>query len=148
MSANILHTLQDTNLRSKNEKILIVFMIIILLPLFVSAIEDYNNSKVRPEIYNNVKKYNELLSTAVENLKNDGTEDKELTNSIGEFYDKFISNKITKKEDTILCELIHEQLCYKTAAEYKRKGAINDYSEYLNYCKNTSLRLKNNLKNR
>lgn len=128
------------------KKILIILMIIILLPVFVSAIENYNNSKVSPKIYNNAKKYDELLSNAVENLRNGGTEDKELTDSIGEFYDKNISNKITIKEDIILSELINEQICYKEAAEYKRKGAYNNYNECLNYCKNTSLRLKKYLK--
>lgn len=113
------------------KKIYVISISIILIIVSIIALKSYNESKIRPDIYNNSKAYHELLVKAVKNLKENGTENKKLSNDIGDFYYKYESNKITKKEEELLNSLLSETVDYQMMMSYKEKEDTKSFNKCL-----------------
>jgi len=127
----------------KKTTIIIILSLLVLLSL---AGKTYADSRVRSDISDNVKKYNELLIKSSKELKENGKENKEFISDINNFIDKCNSLKTSKNEKDLLCKLMTSTLDYLEMINAKKEGNSDLYTKTFSRFQEDSDKLSNYFK--
>jgi hypothetical protein len=123
----------------------IILSLLFLLVVSILGSKSYIDSKVRTDIYDNTKKYNELLIKAVNNFKENGNKDIDLFNNAYDFLDKYKPIKTTKEEDKII-HLLSDEILHYSRIIYAKKSDDPLLIKSLSRFENTSIELTNYFK--
>jgi len=124
----------------------LAFITILLAAVLAFAGKTYADSRIRTDIKDNVKKYNELLIKSVKDLNVNGSENKELRGEITCFIDKYNSIKTTKKEKDLLCGLMSTTLDYLELLNAKKENSTVIINNKLSKFQASSNQLNNYFK--